>query len=128
MCFYTVFDTELCPVTLVGDENGLQNLHLDTGEGKRTFLLKNEWVRNDEYFTSIKEQILAYIRGELKIFDVQLNMQGTEFQQKVWLQLTKIPYGQTRSYGEIAGLVGNKKSSRAVGMANGKNPVPLVVP
>ena len=74
------------------------------------------------------EQIRAYLKGTRKIFDFPYELHGTEFQKKVWNELCKIPYGETRTYKQIAAEVGNPKASRAVGMANNKNPMMLAVP
>lgn len=68
------------------------------------------------------------LRGQRQAFDLPLRMQGTPFQQKVWAALREIPYGETRSYGQIAAQVGNPKASRAVGMANNRNPIAIIVP
>ncbi|MGM9530715.1 methylated-DNA--[protein]-cysteine S-methyltransferase, partial [Intestinibacter sp.] len=73
-------------------------------------------------------QLKEYIEGQRKQFDLPLTPNGTEFQRKVWNALTKIPYGETRSYKDIAIAVGNEKASRAVGMANNKNPIPIIIP
>jgi methylated-DNA-[protein]-cysteine S-methyltransferase len=70
----------------------------------------------------------AYFRGELKEFDLPLEMQGTEFQLRVWNELRAIPYGETISYAQLAGRIGNPKAVRAVGLANGSNPIPIIVP
>jgi len=79
-------------------------------------------------FGEAKRQLTAYFNGELQTFNLKLNPEGTEFQKKVWDKLMEIPYGETRSYKDIAILIGNENASRAVGMANGKNPIPLIVP
>ncbi len=73
-------------------------------------------------------QLQAYFAGELRDFDLRLDMQGTAFQQRVWAALRRIPYGETRSYAAIAGGIGAPRAVRAVGAANGRNPVPIVVP
>ncbi|HTS64290.1 MAG TPA: methylated-DNA--[protein]-cysteine S-methyltransferase [Candidatus Acidoferrales bacterium] len=73
-------------------------------------------------------QLRAYFGGKLREFDIPLNMQGTPFQKKVWEQLVQIPYGETRSYSQVAVAVGAPKAVRAVGAANGSNPVPIIVP
>lgn len=73
-------------------------------------------------------QLTAYFDGSLTVFDLPLHLVGTPFRQKVWKALRTIPYGETRSYGELAAMVGNEKASRAVGGANHHNPVPIVVP
>ena len=74
------------------------------------------------------EQLRAYFGGELRAFDLPLDMQGTAFQKSVWLQLLEIPYGQTRSYSDIARALGAPKAVRAVGAANGRNPIAIIVP
>ena len=73
-------------------------------------------------------QLAEYLQGKRKSFNVKLSLKGTEFQKSVWEQLLNIPYGETRSYGEIAALIGNAKASRAVGMACNRNPVMIIVP
>src|SRR5580698_2750853 len=74
------------------------------------------------------EQLRAYFAGELREFDLPLTMQGTEFQRRVWQALLDIPYGRTCSYKHIASSIGAQKAVRAVGAANGRNPIPIVVP
>lgn len=128
MLYYTIFTTLFCDIILVGDSDGIRKLHLDTGEGKRQFSISEDWQRDDALFSNAQEQIEAYCRGELKQFTIPLNLEGTEFQKKVWRTLREIPLGETRSYGELAEYIGNKKASRAVGNANSKNPIPLIVP
>jgi O-6-methylguanine DNA methyltransferase len=73
-------------------------------------------------------QLRAYFAGEAREFNLPLDMQGTEFQKRVWRELLAIPYGETRGYGEIAAAMGAPKAVRAVGAANGANPIPIVVP
>ncbi len=126
--YYTRFNTSLCEIILAGDEEGLCHLHLNTGEGKRKFEVLPEWIRNDIFFEEIKNQIDEYIAGTRREFTVRLNPQGTDFQKKVWQKLSKIPFGELRSYKDIASSIGNEKASRAVGMANSMNPIPLIVP
>jgi methylated-DNA-[protein]-cysteine S-methyltransferase len=79
-------------------------------------------------FTDVVEQLDAYFAGELTEFDVELDMPGTDFQQRVWSALRAIPYGETRTYGEIAAQIGAPGASRAVGLANGRNPISIIVP
>ena len=73
-------------------------------------------------------QIKEYLEGKRKEFDIEINPKGTDFQKMVWKELLKIPYGETRSYKDIAARVNNPKGSRAVGMANNKNPIPIIIP
>lgn len=76
----------------------------------------------------VSSQLQAYFRGTLRSFDMPLDMRGTPFQREVWQALTAIPFGETRSYGQIAAQIGRPKAVRAVGAANGANPVPIIVP
>ena len=85
---------------------------------------KNETVLLKEAIRELNE----YFDGKRTSFDLQLELQGTEFQKKVWKALKEIPFGETRSYGEIAKIIGNEKACRAVGMANNKNPIAIIVP
>lgn len=81
-----------------------------------------------EFTDLVYKEIMEYLNGKRKSFDIKYEINGTEFQKKVWKELTNIPYGETRSYKEIAVAVGNPKASRAVGMANNKNPIAIIVP
>ncbi|QSH40217.1 methylated-DNA--[protein]-cysteine S-methyltransferase [Lentisphaerota bacterium ZTH] len=128
MKFYTRFKTVFCEVILVGDDNGLCNLHLNTGEGKRHFEISEDWKRNDEFFSKEIRQIKEYFEGKRTSFSIKTNPAGSEFQKRVWQALAEIPYGEVRSYKDIAKTVGNSKACRAVGMANSKNPLPLIIP
>lgn len=84
--------------------------------------------RDDAGLAHVVEQLEAYFAGELLDFDLPMQTNGTEFQRRVWSSLCEIPYGETISYGELARWVGNPKASRAVGLANGRNPIAIVVP
>lgn len=126
--YYTRFNTRFCEIILVGDEQGLANLHLNTGEGKRTFEISDEWILKDDFFLETINEIEEYFNGKRKVFTVKLNPQGTDYQKKVWNELFKIPYGEVYTYKQVAIKIGNEKASRAVGMANSKNPIPLIIP
>ncbi len=128
MKYYTRFNTSLCKIILVGNEEGISNLHLNTGECKRVFEISEDWVRNDSFFKNAVEQVMEYCEGKRKEFNLLLNPEGTDFQKRVWKALSRIPYGEVRSYKDIAVEIGNEKACRAVGMANSKNPIPLIVP
>lgn len=86
------------------------------------------WIEDEAAFSDVIGQLGLYFAGDLKTFDLPLAPTGTEFQCAVWRELERIPYGETISYGELARRVGNPKASRAVGAANGANPIPIVVP
>ncbi len=126
--FYSRWETQFCEMIAVGDEDGLAILHLNTGEGKRTFEISDRWTRNDVFFSDVRAQVDEYMAGRRVSFSLKLNPQGTTYQKKVWQALTEIPYGQLVTYKTIARAIGNEKASRAVGMANSKNPIPIIVP
>ncbi len=126
--YYTIFNTRFCEIILAGDRNGLAHLHLKTGESRRQFILSEDWTHRPDFFSDIQTQIIEYLDGRRHTFDVVLNPAGTPFQKKVWRQLRKIPYGQLVCYSDIAKKLGNPNASRAVGAANGKNPIPLIIP
>ena len=89
---------------------------------------KNKKEARTELSEQVFKQLEEYFAGTRKTFEIPLNPQGTEFQKKVWKALLKIPYGETRSYKEIAAAIGDEKATRAVGMANNKNPIAILIP
>jgi len=89
---------------------------------------ETEWIFSEKPFAAAKEQLLGYFAGERKSFTLPLKPHGTEFQMQVLDELQKIPYGTTTSYGDIANRIGRPKAVRAVGAANGRNPLPIVIP
>lgn len=123
--YYTKFDSSFGQIILIGDENGLYKLFIETNDNKINL---NGFKKNDEFFNDIKKQLCEYFNKERKIFDIKLNLKGSEFQKKVWNELLKIPYGTLCTYKDIAIKIGNKKASRAVGMANNKNNIPIIIP
>ena len=86
------------------------------------------WRRDDARLRQARAQLRSYFADELKVFEMPLNLQGTEFQVRVWNELLNIPFGETISYGELARRIGQPNASRAVGLANGRNPISIVVP
>ncbi len=122
---YAYFNSPLGKLLLTGDD-GLKSLHFPIG--KTRIEPEDDWEYNEATFSEVIYQLDAYFKGKLQQFDLTLNPVGTPFQNKVWQQLLKIPYGETISYGELANRIGNPNASRAVGMANGKNPISIIVP
>lgn len=124
VCFRVV-DSPVGPLTLAGTGTTLMYLRMtdQTHEPDRS-----HWKHQADAFADVVEQLSAYFAGQLTEFDVDLSLPGTTFQRSVWAQLQAIPYGQTRSYGEIATQIGSPGASRAVGLANGRNPVGIIVP
>ncbi|MFF1450130.1 methylated-DNA--[protein]-cysteine S-methyltransferase [Streptomyces sp. NPDC058274] len=123
---HTVIDSPYGPLTLVATDGSLSGLYM-VGQRHRP-PEEHFGERDDTPFGETTDQLKAYFAGELTEFDLPLRLAGTPFQRTVWQQLQKIPYGETRSYGELADALGNPKASRAVGLANGKNPVGIIVP
>lgn len=126
--YYTQFNTRFCDIILAGNHKGLAHLHLNTGEGNRRFEISGEWMVNKAFFVDAETQILEYLNGTRKRFDLEICPRGTDFQKQVWRELCRIPYGELTSYKDIACAMGNQKAARAVGAANGKNPIPLIIP
>ncbi|MEV7375431.1 methylated-DNA--[protein]-cysteine S-methyltransferase [Streptomyces sp. NPDC090301] len=123
---HTVVDSPYDPLTLVAVDGVLSRVHM-TGQRHRppeeTF-----GEPDPRPFGEAIRQLDAYFAGELTEFELPLNLIGTPFQLRVWEGLLRIPYGETRTYGELAEELGNPGASRAVGLANGKNPVSIIVP
>ena len=123
---HTVIDSPYGPLTLVATDGTLSNLYMTDQRhrpAQETF-----GARDDRPFGEAVDQLEAYFASELKEFTLELHLHGTPFQRSVWEQLLRIPYGETRSYGDLAEALGNPGASRAVGLANGKNPVSIIVP
>lgn len=125
MTHYRTIDSPIGLLTLAGSGPTLQHLRMvdQTYEPDR-----GDWVRDDTVFAAAVEQLQAYFAGDLTSFDLDLELVGTDFQRRVWAALLTIPYGQTASYGQIAAQIGSPAASRAVGLANGHNPISIIVP
>lgn len=123
---YRVIDSPIGPLTLAGDGSTLMHLRMADQSHEPD---RSAWhPAGPDTFADVAEQLDAYFAGSLTEFDVDLELAGTEFQRRVWAALQTIPYGETRSYGEIAGQIGSPAASRAVGLANGRNPISIIVP
>ncbi|BBX72634.1 methylated-DNA--[protein]-cysteine S-methyltransferase [Mycobacterium shinjukuense] len=125
MIRYRTIDSPIGPLTLAGRGSALTNLRMvdQTHEPSRA-----GWTLDHTVFADAVDQLNAYFAGQLTDFDIELDLWGTEFQLKVWQALRTIPYGETRSYGQIADQIGAPGAARAVGLANGRNPIAIVVP
>lgn len=124
--FYDIIDTPLGRMTLVGDERAL--IHIDLPEARRPLQRPTHWRRDAKRFEEERRQFEHYFDGRLKTFDLPLAPRGTTFQQEVWRGLCDIAYGETISYAELARRIGRPKASRAVGLANGANPLAIIIP
>ena len=124
--FYTTFESPVGPLLLAGDADALRLVSFESS--KHAAPPQADWKQDKAPFAEVVRQLQAYFRGELREFDVPLALQGTEFQRRVWNALRGIPYGETISYLQLAERVGNPRAVRAVGLANGSNPIPIIVP
>jgi len=124
--YYCYLDTPIGDLLLAGDEDALCLVGFPQGSMRRE--PESDWIFSDKPFGAAREQLTAYFAGERKSFDLKLNPGGTEFQLQVLEELQKIPYGVTASYGDIAQRIGRPKAVRAVGAANGRNPIPIIIP
>lgn len=128
---YTEMESSIGTLVLAGDADGtrlrgLQLIWLPGGSGK--FRPEPDWVKDARPFGEVIRQLREYLAGKRDEFDLPLVPQGTEFQREVWRAVAAIPYGETRSYGDIARQIGRVDAVRAVGAANGQNPLPIVIP
>lgn len=120
------YESPIGPLTLVAHDGRLTNLSMH--EQRHGAPPPLDAIVDDGWFKDVAAQLDAYFAGDLTSFDLEMDMRGTSFQRSVWSQLNEIPYGETISYGELARRVGNPNASRAVGLANGRNPISLIVP
>ena len=126
LMIYTTVDSPIGELLLLGDGDVLHGLHMQ--DGLRPTRIRSDWVRDDDAFADVREQLAEYFAGDRTQFDIKLHMEGGAFHRTVWHALTQIPYGETISYGELARRIGQPDKARAVGTANGANPIAVIVP
>ena len=124
---YDEIETPIGPLLAAADDGGLRRIYFPE-RGGRARKPEAGWVRDPRPFRDLREQLAEYFAGRRRTFSLRLAPEGTEFQRETWRALTAIPYGETISYAELARRVGRPAASRAVGAANGANPLPIVVP
>ena len=126
--FYTrIDDSPVGPLLLAGDQDALHVLSFDVGTRRRE--IDTSWLPDTKgVLTSVRRELDEYFAGRLKRFTTDVAFGGTDFQNTVWKELRRIPYGETISYLDLARRIGNPKAVRAVGLANGANPIAIVVP
>jgi len=124
--YYCYLDTPIGELLLAGDDDALCLVSFPEGSMRRD--PEPDWIYNEKPFAAARHQLTEYFAGERKKFDLPLKLSGTEFQMSVLQALQEIPYGETTSYADIAERVGRPKAVRAVGAANGRNPIPIIVP
>jgi methylated-DNA-[protein]-cysteine S-methyltransferase len=123
---YTLVESPVGELLLAGDETGLKLINFRTG--RHPAKPRSLWKADQAPFREAARQLRAYFEGDLETFNLVLSPEGTPFQLAVWRALQAIPYGETITYGELARQVGKPQASRAVGAANGRNPLPIVIP
>lgn len=124
--YYCYLTTPIGELLLAGDDDALSLVGFP--EGKMRYDPERDWIFNEEPFVDVRRQLTEYFDGDRTEFDLPLHLTGTEFQLLVLEELKRIPYGTTTSYGDIAQRIGRPKAVRAVGAANGRNPIPIIVP
>ena len=123
---YCYLDTDLGRLLLAGDASGVRLINFQSGKSARR--PEPDWVEDDQALAPVAEQLRSFLAGDREAFDLELRPEGTPFQLQVWSELATIPYGTTISYGELAERIGKPSAVRAVGTANGANPLPIVIP
>lgn len=123
---FRTLESPIGPLLLAGDETGVRFLLF--GNGRRHVAPAPGWEPDSGLLREPARQLTAYFKGTLRAFDVPVVPAGTAFQLSVWAALQRIPYGETISYGELASQLGNPKAVRAVGLANGSNPISVIIP
>lgn len=123
---YTWLGSPVGALLIAGDKSGLRKILF--AEGRHRIEPAPKWRENARAFDEAVRQLKAYFSGDLRNFDLPLAPEGTPFQLRVWQELLRIPYGSTISYGELAARLGDPQSARAVGLANGANPIAIIIP
>ena len=123
---YSWFASPVGCLLLAGSRAGLRLVSFAAGKRART--VDPEWQLDNSAFPEVVDQLQCYFAGQRTNFDLPLQLEGTDFQKKVWTALREIPYGRTISYKKLAEIVGSPKGMRAVGAANGANPIPIIIP
>lgn len=122
---YDLMPSPLGPLTLVADDQGLCEICFEAEQRPNA---NDDWQRAPKRLAAARKQLTEYFAGRRTTFDLPLHPRGTPFQLAVWDELLRIPFGITVSYGELAQRIGKPKAVRAVGAANGRNPIPIIVP
>jgi len=125
---FTTMDSPVGQLTLVASDRGLAAILWENDDPKRVPLGAMVEDGDHPVLAEARRQLEGYFAGERDRFDVPLDFRGTDFQKRVWAALLTIPFGETRSYGEIAQQIGHPTASRAVGAANGRNPISIIAP
>jgi methylated-DNA-[protein]-cysteine S-methyltransferase len=123
---YTIIESAIGELLLLGEGRALRGLYMQAGP--KPIAIGPRWQRSSSAFRNVVVQLQEYFAGERVAFDVPLDMEGDPFERLVWRALQEVPYGETVSYGELARRIGHPSAARAVGLANARNPIAIVVP
>lgn len=134
--YYSEVDTEIGILTVAKTDNGVCWINFGSNEDTlyqlkawtKRWLNTDQLTKSDNELSEVKNQLIDYFTGKRKVFDLSLDIYGTSFQKLVWENLLNIPYGEVRSYKDIAAIINSPKSVRAVGGANQNNPLPIIMP
>ena len=124
---YGFLETPVGRLLVARDTAGVRLIHF-VGPAEAGPYVESDWQQRDDAFDDVATQLAEYFDGGRRVFELPLAPEGTPFQLRVWNALVEIPYGETISYGQLASRIGQRSASRAVGLANGSNPLPIVIP
>ena len=127
--YFEIFSSPVGPLLLLGEDSGLTRVSFLKNRNTKPFIDPN-WRRRPDFFLKVQKQLDEYFAGQRREFNVELDLgiPETSFSAQVWRELQKIPYGETRSYRDVANSIGREKAFRAVGQANHRNPIAIIVP
>ncbi|MCY1634932.1 methylated-DNA--[protein]-cysteine S-methyltransferase [Marinifilum sp. D737] len=126
MLYFDIINTPIGDLLLLASDKGLKKILFE--DQFKAFEISSTWEQSTEKLSQAKEQLLAYFNSNLVQFELQLDPDGTVFQKQIWKQLEEIPFGETKSYQDIANAIEKPNACRAIGMANSKNPIPIIIP
>jgi len=124
--YYSFLDSPLCPLLIQGNEEFVTGLYLSKPDDP--WQIDASWQKADAPFRAVRAQLAEYFAGTRQEFNVPIRLDGTAFQRRVWQELVRIPLGTTISYAQLAQRIGKPSASRAVGHANSRNPISIIVP
>ncbi|MDQ2178917.1 methylated-DNA--[protein]-cysteine S-methyltransferase [Marinifilum sp. D714] len=126
MLYFDIINTPIGDLLLLASDKGLKKILFE--DQLKPFEISSTWEQSTEKLSEAKEQLLAYFNNQLIQFELQLDPDGTVFQKQIWKELEEIPFGETKSYQDIANSIEKPNACRAIGMANSKNPIPIIIP
>lgn len=126
MLYFDIINTPIGNLLLLASDKGLKKILFQ--DQFKAFEISSTWEQSTEKLSQAKEQLLAYFNNQLIQFELELDPDGTVFQKQIWKVLEEIPFGETKSYQDIANAIEKPNACRAIGMANSKNPIPIIIP